>query len=103
MTTLDKIETLLPQLTSQERARLASLLMPSRIQRTPGVNGNSASVRRTRIAVWLLEETRREGADDSQLLEMYPALSLEDLNAAWHYVAQNLEEIERDIQENEQA
>lgn len=102
MTTWEQIETLLPQLTPDERARLASLVAPAHIRHTPGVNGGSANVGRTRIAVWMLESARREQLGDSEILEMYPALSLEDLEAAWRYVAQNREEIERDIQENDE-
>jgi len=103
MTTLEKIETLLPQLTTEERTRLASLLMPSRIQRTPGVNGGSACIGSTRIAVWMLEAARREGLSDGQFLEMYPSLHAADVAEAWRYIAQNQLEIERDIRENEEA
>ena len=102
MTTLEEIETLLPRLNSEERGRLATLLSPS-IQKTPGVNGGSARVGRTRIAVWTLEEARREGASDEVILEMYLTLSLDELEAAWRYIELNREEIERDIRENEKS
>ncbi len=101
MTTLEEIKTLLPRLNSQERGQLATLLLPP-IQKTPGVVGGSARVGRTRIAVWTLEEARREGASDSVILEMYPTLSLHDLEAAWRYIESNREEIERDIRENDE-
>lgn len=102
MSALEQIEVLLPQLTPDERARLASLMGPPRIKHTPGVVGGSARLGQTRIAVWILEEARREGASDGQILEMYPTLSSEDLDAVWRYTAQNLEEIERDIRENDE-
>lgn len=102
MTTLEEIETLLPRLNSEERARLATILFPP-IQKTAGVNGGSASIRQTRIAVWMLEAARREGASNEVILEMYPTLSLHELEAAWPYVELNREEIERDIRENEEA
>ena len=102
MTALEHIERLLPQLTPDERERVASLVAPVQIQHTPGVNGGSARIRQTRIAVWTLEEARREGMSNEVILEMYPALSLGDLEATWRYVAQNPEEIECDIRENEE-
>lgn len=103
MTTWEHIETLLPQLTPDERARLASLVAPAHIRHTPGVNGGSANVGQTRIAVWMLESARREGLNDSGILEMYPGLSTDDLEEAWRFVTVNASEIEREIEENEKA
>lgn len=98
MTTLERIETLWPQLMPEERAQLVlHLVPPSRIERTPGVNGGSACIGRTRIAVWMLEAARREGLSDVQILEMYPQLSIHDLEGARRCVAGHEAEIKREV------
>jgi uncharacterized protein (DUF433 family) len=48
-----------------------------------------------------LEEGRRSGATDNQLLQAHPALSQEDLANAWAYVTAHRAEMERLIQEND--
>lgn len=72
----------------------------SAIEHTAGVCGGEACIGRTRIAVWMLEEARRLGASEEQLLADYPGLSNADLAAAWAYVGAHREEIERAIQTN---
>ena len=105
MTALERIETLLPQLTPEEWGRLAQIVtsLSLHIERTPGVNGGAASLGQTRIAVWMLESARREGLSDDDILTMYPQLSAADLMDAWRYVVNHKEEIEGEIQENEEA
>lgn len=70
------------------------------IERTPGVCGGEACIGKTRIAVWMIEEARRQGASDGELLQDYPGLSAADLAAAWVYVEANPAEIESAIQDN---
>ena len=70
------------------------------IQKTPGVIGGDACIRQTRIAVWMLVEWKRNGRSDSDLLSDFPALTQEDLNAAWQYYSSHREEIESAIREN---
>jgi uncharacterized protein (DUF433 family) len=70
------------------------------IERTPGVCGGEACIGKTRIAVWMLEEARRQGARDGELLQDYPSLRTADLAAAWTYVRAHPEEIESAIQAN---
>lgn len=70
------------------------------IRHTPGVCGGEACIRNTRIAVWLLEEARRAGVGDADLLADYPGLSQEDLEAVWRYVSTHPQEIENAIQAN---
>ena len=65
--------------------------------------GGDACVRDTRIPVWVIEGYRRLGASDAEILVAYPSLSLPDLEAAWAYVAANVEEIDRAIRENEEG
>ena len=70
------------------------------IERTPGVCGGEACIGKTRIAVWLLEEARRQGVSDGELLQDYPGLCAADLTAAWAYVEAHPAEIENAIQAN---
>ena len=70
----------------------------SLVRHTPGVCGGDA-----RIAVWMLEEARRAGVTDAELLQDYPSLNARDLAAAWTYVDTHPEEIENAIQANRDA
>jgi uncharacterized protein (DUF433 family) len=74
-----------------------------RIVKTPGVCGGDARIQGTRISVWGLEEWRRLGWSDARILEAYPQLTPADLAAAWAYVAQCPNEIEKAIRENQEA
>jgi uncharacterized protein (DUF433 family) len=73
----------------------------SRIQRTSGVCGGEACIGMTRIAVWMLEEARRAGVGDLDILKDYPALSVFDLEAAWQYVETHRVEIDDAIRRNQ--
>jgi uncharacterized protein (DUF433 family) len=75
----------------------------ARIRRTPGICGGEACIGMTRIAVWMLEEARRAGVGELDLLKDYPGLSIDDLNAAWHYVETHRQEIDQTIRTNRQA
>ena len=65
--------------------------------------GGDACVHGTRIPVWVLDNCRRLGMPDAQILSTYPSLTPPDLEAAWDYVAANREEIEQAIRENEEG
>jgi uncharacterized protein (DUF433 family) len=71
------------------------------IEKTLNVMGGSACIRQTRITVWILENARRKGVSEADLLLNYPSLTANDLANAWDYVSFNLVEIENDIAENE--
>lgn len=71
------------------------------IESTPGVNGGAACIRQTRIAVWMLEEARRLGISEADLLRNYPGLNAQDLANAWNYVRSHQAEIEAQIAANE--
>lgn len=73
------------------------------IERTPGVVGGEPCVVRTRIPVWALVQYRKLGLDDASLLACYPNLCAEDLANAWAYYRSYREEIDKQIQENEDA
>ena len=71
------------------------------IESRAGVAGGAPCIVRTRIPVWLLEQARRLGTSEADLLRAYPTLRAEDLTNAWAYVRTHREEIERQIAENE--
>jgi len=73
------------------------------IEITPGVSGGEPRIARTRIPVWVLEEARRFGISEPEILQIYPTLRAEDLANAWAYVRAHQEEIEQQIRENEAA
>lgn len=71
------------------------------IESTPGVMGGVPCIARTRIPVWLLEQARRLGTSDADLLRDYPTLTIEDLTSAWDYVRTHRAEIDAQIEANE--
>lgn len=85
------------------KARSGSAEALPAIRRTPGVCGGEACIRMTRIAVWMLEEARRSGVSDADLLSDYPELGEDDLAAAWEYVESRRDEIEAAIAANRDA
>lgn len=82
------------------KARSGSGEATSAIRRTPGVCGGDACIRMTRVAVWMLEDARRAGVGDADLLFDYPELTEADLKAAWNYVSTHREEIDAAIAAN---
>jgi uncharacterized protein (DUF433 family) len=53
--------------------------------------------------VWILEEARRAGVGELDLLKDYPGLSVNDLEAAWSYVEAHREEIEEALWKNREV
>jgi uncharacterized protein (DUF433 family) len=72
-------------------------------QKTPGVCGGRACIRKTRITIWGLVNCRRLGLTDQQILKNIVGLTLEDLDAAWDYYRSHPAEIDEDIRENEEG
>jgi len=109
MTTLKQAEELVQQLSRAEKAQLLQAVVAELgdafpgIESRPGVCGGEPCIVRTRIPVWLLEQARRLGTSEADLLRSYPTLRAEDLVHAWGYVRVHLPEIERQIRENEEA
>ena len=109
MDALRRVEDLLPALTRAEKAQLLRMVVQDLgdafpgIEWKPGVCGGEACVVRTRIPVWVLEQARRLGVTEEQLLHSYPTLRANDLANAWSYVRSHPDEIDRQIQENEAA
>ncbi len=109
MSALQEAQRLLAEMTSEEKAQLLRSIArelgdeTSGIERAPDICGGAARIVRTRIPVWVLEQARRLGTSEAELLRAYPALHAEDLAHAWAYAAAHAEEIDRDIRENEGA
>lgn len=64
------------------------------IEKTLGVNGGDACIAGTRIPVWVLEEMRRQGATEAEILEDFPSLTPGQLAHAWACVKKQQAEIE---------
>lgn len=73
------------------------------VESNPGVCGGEPCIVRTRIPVWLLEQARRLGVGEADLLRSYPSLRAADLANAWAYVRSHTKDIDRQIDENEAA
>jgi uncharacterized protein (DUF433 family) len=107
MTAFEEARSVVERLSVPERQALIDWLSAETVEvapgifRTPGVCGGDACLGAMRISVWQLEESRRAGASDEHILEMYPQLSREDLARAWRYVETHRAEIENAIRENE--
>jgi uncharacterized protein (DUF433 family) len=73
------------------------------IEISPDVCGGEPRVVRTRIPVWVLEQARRLGLSESDILRAYPTLRAAILVNAWAFVQQHRQAIDQQIAENEQA
>lgn len=109
MASLYDLEKQLETLTAGEKAQLLQWMardvggaFPG-IESTPVVCGGEPCIVRTRIPVWVLEQGRRQGISEADLLRSYPTLRAEDLANAWAYVRAHRDEIDRQIRENEEA
>ena len=109
MSGLRQVEELLPGLSRAEKAHLLRLVVQDLddafpgIDSTPEICGGEPCIVRTRIPVWALEQSRRLGISEDELLRSYPTLRAEDLVNAWAYVRSHRTEIEDEIRENENA
>ncbi|MCL4789006.1 MAG: DUF433 domain-containing protein [Verrucomicrobia bacterium] len=107
MSALEAAAEILAKLTRAEKAQLlrwaASDLNDSfpGIESRPGVCGGEPCIVRTRIPVWALEQARRLGVSEADLLRSYPTLRAEDLANAWAYARSHRDEISRQIEANE--
>lgn len=109
MNALLEVEKLLTELSPAEKAQVIQWAarelgdaFPG-VESLPGVCGGEPCIVRTRIPVWLLEQARRSGVNEADLLRCYPTLRAEDLGNAWAYVRAHRAEIEQQIRENEAA
>jgi len=107
MSALEAAEQLLAKLSRAEKVQLLQRAardlgdaFPG-IESRPDVCGGDPCIVRTRIPVWVLEQARRLGTSDAELLRAYPTLRAEDLANAWAYVRSHSDEISRQIEVNE--
>jgi uncharacterized protein (DUF433 family) len=109
MATLRDFEKLLPTFSPGEKAQILKWVVQDLGDSFPGIDsrpevcGGEACIVRTRIPVWLLEQARRLGTPEQELLTAYPTLRAEDLVNAWAYARAHLSEIETQIHANENA
>src|SRR5436190_12228917 len=107
MSTFDDATKLVSSLSRGEKAQILQMVAKDigdaypGIESTPGVCGGEPCIVRTRIPVWLLEQARRLGTSEAEILRSYPTLRAEDLANAWAYVRSHRDEIVRQIEENE--
>ena len=106
MTVLEQANQLLVNMKYSEKAQLLQWIVRDLgdavpgIESNPGVCGGVPCIVRTRIPVWILEQARRLGTSEADLLRCYPSLRAEDLTNAWAYVRSHQTEIEQQIIEN---
>jgi uncharacterized protein (DUF433 family) len=109
MSAIQEIEKLLSGMSPSEKAQLLRLVVRDLgdafpgIETSPDICGGEPRIVRTRIPVWVLEQARRLGTSEAELLRIYPTLRADDLTNAWAYVSSHRDEIEQDIRENEAA
>jgi uncharacterized protein (DUF433 family) len=109
MANLNEIEKLFSTLSRGEKAQILKWAAQDLVDDFPGIDsrpdvcGGEPCIVRTRIPVWLLEQARRLGTSEHDLLAAYPSLRAEDLATAWAYVRSHAAEINRQIEENEAA
>lgn len=109
MSALGQVEKLLTTMTRAEKAQILQWVARDVGDALPGIEsipadcGGEPCIVRTRIPVWILEQARRLGASEAELLGAYPTLRAEDLTNAWAYVRAHPQEIDLNIRENEDA
>ena len=109
MSKLREAEKLLADMSRAEKVQIMKLVAQDLtdsfpgIESVPGVCGGEPCVVRTRVPVWVLEQARRLGSRDAEILSSFPSLRAEDLVNAWGYVRAHRPEIDEQIRVNEEA
>ena len=107
MSSMVETEKLIASMSRAEKAQLLQWIVRDLgdafpgIESHPHVSGGEPCIVRTRIPVWMLEQARRLGTSEAELLRAYPTLRAENLANAWAFVRSHREEIDRQIRENE--
>ncbi len=107
MSTPAEREKMLAEMTRAEKAELLRWIVRDLgddfpgIESKPDVMGGVPCITRTRIPVWLLEQARRLGTSEADLLRDYPTLTVQDLANAWNFVRSHRAEIDAQIEANE--
>ena len=87
---------------AREQRQSSALPFPS-IVATPNVCGGEPRLIRTRIPIWTLEQMRRLGISEIEILRSYPTIRATDLAQAWAYADGHREEMDQSIRLNEEA
>jgi uncharacterized protein (DUF433 family) len=66
--------------------------LPSAVVKDPHVMGGVPVIRGTRVPAHLILALTRQGASETEILETYPYLSLEDVKVALQYAEEHPEE-----------
>jgi uncharacterized protein (DUF433 family) len=109
MNALQEVEKILAVMTRSEKAQLLQRVasefddQPAGIESTPGVCGGDPCIAGTRIPVRVLEQYRRLGSSEADLLRSFPSCRAEDLVNAWAFVRSHPTEIDRQILDNNAA
>jgi uncharacterized protein (DUF433 family) len=107
MSTFADREKMLSEMTRAEKAELLRWIVQDLgddfpgIESKAGVMGGVPCITRTRIPVWVLEQARRLGTSDADLLRDYPTLTVQDLANAWNFVRSHRAEIDAQTEANE--
>ncbi|MGH9345624.1 MAG: DUF433 domain-containing protein [Vicinamibacterales bacterium] len=109
MSTVEEAQALLSRMTPAEKAQLLQRVAQESRDAYPGIDtidgvcGGEPVIVGTRVPVWVLEQARRVGSTEPDLLRLYPGVRPEDLASAWAYVRSHRDEIDRQIRDNESA
>ncbi len=87
---------------SQSPERLQALSR-DRLVSTAGVCGGSVRIAGTRITVWGIVAAFRQGRSVEDILEMYPAITRDDVAAALDYADSHAAEIDTELSANQDA
>lgn len=110
MSALESANQLLPKMNRAEMAQAlqwTQVAANDRREATPGIECRRSTacgdpcIAGTCLPVWMLEQSRRMGISEPELLEAYPMLTAEDLANAWAYVRSHRDEIARQLELNE--
>lgn len=106
---LHEAEKLLSEMSRAEKAQMLQWVARDLGDASPGIEsspeilGGEPRIVRTRIAVWVLVQSRLLGISEADILRAYPTLNAEDLTNAWAYYRMHKAEIDQQIRENEEA
>jgi uncharacterized protein (DUF433 family) len=109
MSKLEDVEHAAAALSPAEKAQLLQAMARDLVDASPGIEshpavcGGEPCIVRTRIPVWLLEQARRLGTSEAELLRAYPTLRAVDLVNSWSFVHSHRDEIDRQIRDNEES
>ena len=66
-----------------------------RIVRDPEIRGGQPTFKGTRVMVWIVFECIKAGMPFSEILEEYPSITQDDIDAAFDYVVKILQKTRR--------